>query len=250
MQHYAGIDVSLECSSVCVVDATGKIVREGKAGSDPESLIAWFGALGFGLARIGLEAGAINVVDELVEYAASVRIGKEPSIAGLVTFWLHAADDRGPLEDLIASVTERRAAFLVVESVPLRNTTRVATLGQRTPGVNKVTCIEPKEGMAYEDFIRHWHTVHRAVALETQSTYAYVRNEIVRAFTPDAPPWAAIVEEGFPAEAMNDPMVFFAGNGSEETYRRNFQRMMDSCVAFLALDRIETHPMSEYVFAR
>jgi hypothetical protein len=30
MDHYAGIDVSLECSSICVVDANGKIVREGK----------------------------------------------------------------------------------------------------------------------------------------------------------------------------------------------------------------------------
>ena len=28
MEHYAGIDVSLELSSVCVVDATGRIVRE------------------------------------------------------------------------------------------------------------------------------------------------------------------------------------------------------------------------------
>jgi predicted NBD/HSP70 family sugar kinase len=40
MEHYAGIDVSLEYSSVCVVDATGKIVREGKAASEPEALIA------------------------------------------------------------------------------------------------------------------------------------------------------------------------------------------------------------------
>jgi hypothetical protein len=31
MEHYAGIDVSLECSSVCVVDASGKIVREGRS---------------------------------------------------------------------------------------------------------------------------------------------------------------------------------------------------------------------------
>lgn len=30
MEHFAGIDVSLECSSDCVVDATGKIVSEGK----------------------------------------------------------------------------------------------------------------------------------------------------------------------------------------------------------------------------
>jgi transposase len=60
MDHYAGIDVSLEQSSVCVVDASGKIVREGKAASEPEALIAWFGALGFGLARIGLEAGPLS----------------------------------------------------------------------------------------------------------------------------------------------------------------------------------------------
>jgi transposase len=60
MDHYAGIDVSLECSSVCVVDGTGKIIREGKAASEPEALIAWFGSLGLGLTRIGLEAGPLS----------------------------------------------------------------------------------------------------------------------------------------------------------------------------------------------
>ena len=60
MEHYAGIDVSLEYSSVCVVDASGKIVREGKVASEPEPLIAWFGSLGFDLARIGLEAGPLS----------------------------------------------------------------------------------------------------------------------------------------------------------------------------------------------
>lgn len=60
MDYYAGIDVSLECSSVCVVDGTGKIIREGKAASEPEALIAWFGSLGPGLTRIGLEAGPLS----------------------------------------------------------------------------------------------------------------------------------------------------------------------------------------------
>jgi transposase len=60
MDHYAGIDVSLECSSVCIVDATGKIVRESKVASAPEALIAWFGSLGFCVARIGLEAGPLS----------------------------------------------------------------------------------------------------------------------------------------------------------------------------------------------
>ena len=38
MEYYAGIDVSLESSSLCVVDATGRIVREAKVASEPETL--------------------------------------------------------------------------------------------------------------------------------------------------------------------------------------------------------------------
>jgi transposase len=60
MDHYAGIDVSLECSSVCVVDASGKIVREDKVASEPEALIGWLRSLGYELSRIGLEAGPLS----------------------------------------------------------------------------------------------------------------------------------------------------------------------------------------------
>src|SRR5450432_4660296 len=60
MNYYAGIDVSLEYSSVCVLDGSGKIVREAKVLSEPEALIAWFASLGFGLERVGLEAGPLS----------------------------------------------------------------------------------------------------------------------------------------------------------------------------------------------
>ena len=60
MDYYAGIDVSLEQSSVCVVDAGGKLIREAKVASEPEALIEWFSSLGFGVVRIGLEAGPLS----------------------------------------------------------------------------------------------------------------------------------------------------------------------------------------------
>ena len=60
MEHYAGIDVSLERSSVCVVDATGKIVREAKVASEPEALVVFFCQLGVAVTRIGLEAGPLS----------------------------------------------------------------------------------------------------------------------------------------------------------------------------------------------
>ena len=40
MTHYAGLDVSLEETAICVVDGTGRIVREARAASEPEALMA------------------------------------------------------------------------------------------------------------------------------------------------------------------------------------------------------------------
>jgi transposase len=59
-EHFAGIDVSLKASSICVVDAAGRIVREAKVASEPEALIAWFRRLGLAVTRIGLEAGPLS----------------------------------------------------------------------------------------------------------------------------------------------------------------------------------------------
>jgi transposase len=60
MEHYAAIDVSLEWSSVCVVDAAGQIVREAKVRSEREALAAFFTESGLAFARIGLEAGPLS----------------------------------------------------------------------------------------------------------------------------------------------------------------------------------------------
>src|SRR5215472_18114192 len=60
VEHYAGIDVSLELSSVCVVDGRGKMVKEAKVASEPEALVYFFKELGVAVNRIGLEAGPLS----------------------------------------------------------------------------------------------------------------------------------------------------------------------------------------------
>ena len=60
MEYYAAIDVSLELSSVCVVDGTGKIIREAKVVSEPEALVAFFRDIGLTFTRVGLEAGPLS----------------------------------------------------------------------------------------------------------------------------------------------------------------------------------------------
>lgn len=60
MEFFAAIDVSLELSSVCVVDTTGRIVREAKVASEPEALVRLFQEGGLTYTRIGLEAGPLS----------------------------------------------------------------------------------------------------------------------------------------------------------------------------------------------
>ena len=60
MKQYAGIDVSLEYSSVCIVDADGGVVREAKVLSEPDALISWFAKHGVAIERVGLEAGPLS----------------------------------------------------------------------------------------------------------------------------------------------------------------------------------------------
>jgi len=60
VEHYAGLDVSLELTSVCIVDERGGIVSEAKVASEPEALIGFLRTRELPIARVGLEAGPLS----------------------------------------------------------------------------------------------------------------------------------------------------------------------------------------------
>ena len=60
MGYFAGLDVSLEETAICIVDDAGRIVREARVASEPEALVAFFEACGMAMERIGLEACSLS----------------------------------------------------------------------------------------------------------------------------------------------------------------------------------------------
>jgi transposase len=60
MDHFSGLDISVKDTSVCIVDDTGKIVREVKVASEPDALLPVLANPAYHFKRIGLEAGPLS----------------------------------------------------------------------------------------------------------------------------------------------------------------------------------------------
>ena len=60
MDHFAGLDVSVKDTSICIVDDTGRILREVKVASEPDALVAVLTNRSYHFKRIGLEAGPMS----------------------------------------------------------------------------------------------------------------------------------------------------------------------------------------------
>ena len=199
------------------------------------------------LIGLGARRLRISVVDEDVAPAASLRVEcTKPPIAGLISIWADTSVGRRPFEDAIQASVARMAGYLVTESEPIVNTKHVVADGQRTPGMCQVVLLSKPPRLSYEHWLEIWLGSHTQVAIDTQSTFGYRQNVIVRPLTYAAPPYDAIIEELFPAEAMTDPMVFYDAVGDEAKRKRNRKAMIESIVRFIDFDKMDCLPMSEY----
>lgn len=209
---------------------------------------ALVGDVGPALLARGARAVSVLAADAEAERVAKARLTHtaEP-IAGMLSVWVGDTAEHAAIEAALSPHVARLAGYLVDESIPLWNTTHVAPPGMRTPGTTMLALLERPERLAHDEWIAIWHGSHSPLAIEIQCTYRYVRNVVRRALTPEAPPWRGIVEEGFPTEAVTDLQRWYRAEGDPAKTRERIGQMVSSVQRFLDVDRVESHPLGEYV---
>lgn len=205
-----------------------------------------------------LEAGALglsmNIKDSDAEVASPSpgMTGREPFHAQ-ISLWLDNHDERKGYEAILARHTQRQIGYLVTESLYTdygenrHARRRTWPDGQRSPGVMTVTLLEKPDRFSYEDWISHWYGTQSPISEAMQPRTRYVRNAVVHALTPEAPPYLGIVEEAWPsARHIEDPYLFYAASDLDRL-AVNMGAMLKSVTGFLDLPRIQNVTLSEYL---
>ncbi|MBN7798893.1 hypothetical protein [Parahaliea mediterranea] len=199
----------------------------------------------------GTRAVRLTVADGAVAAAAGKRVARrEPLPQAVLSLWLDNGGERADQEALLAAACEDFHTLLVTEAEPIVNTTQPPAADGRVPGMCQVVFLEIPPRLGRDEWLSVWQGSHTRVAIDTQGTFGYRQNVVVRVLRGDdavpAVP-AAIVEENFPAAAMTSDHAFYGAADDTELAAR-VKAMMDSCARFIDFDRIDVIPMSEYVF--
>lgn len=187
------------------------------------------------------------LADADVEPARALRMQSGSSLPdAMISVWLDSCLQRGAFEALLADSGCAFAGYLVTESQPLVNEQHAEREGERLYGMCQVALLQQPPRLSYAEWLEIWQGSHTQVAIDTQSTFAYRQNVVVRALTPNAPPCQAIVEENFPPQAMTSSHVFYNA-GDDAQLKAHTDAMMASCTRFIDFDKIDVIPMSEYI---
>jgi hypothetical protein len=197
----------------------------------------------------GVHGLRLCVADSAVAAAAKRRIESHAPVPdAMLSLWVDFAGAASSWEPLIDEHVARKSAYLVAEAEPLVNQQRHPSKpGERVHGMCHVVFMSHPASMDTQEWLAVWKDSHTQIAIDTQSTFGYRQNLVVRRLTEDALPCHAIVEENFPPEAMTSDHAFYATGGDEALLKKNMTAMMESCARFIDFTKIDVIPMSEYL---
>ncbi|MFT4614365.1 MAG: hypothetical protein ACI9NT_001510 [Bacteroidia bacterium] len=200
-------------------------------------------------AASGIHGLRLCVADSAVADAVGRRMESHaPVPEGMLSLWVHDAGGAQQWEPLVAKHVDRFAAYLVAEAEPLiASQVHPSVSGERQFGMCHVVFMSHPAAMDQEAWFKVWKGSHTQVAIDTQSTFGYRQNVVVRAITEGAQHSHAIVEENFPPEAMTSDHAFYNTGGDEAVLKKHMTAMMESCGRFIDFEHIDVIPMSEYL---
>ncbi|PLW70308.1 hypothetical protein [Pseudohalioglobus lutimaris] len=198
----------------------------------------------------GVRGLRLAVADSAVAAGQGRRMAAtRPLPDAMVSVWLDAAaQQRAALEALLDTLATRHSCYLVTESEPIVNTQHPPAVGERGYGMCHVVFLQRPQRLSEQEWLANWQGLHTSVAIDTQSTFGYRQNVIVRGLSYAAAPLDAMIEEHFPPQAMASDYAFYnVKEGDDEGLRAHANAMIESCSRFIDFDRIDVIPMSEYL---
>lgn len=181
MKYFAGLDVSLEETAICIVDEGGQIVKEARASSEPQALNAALREIDLPLERIGLEACSL-------------------------TAWLH---DGLRVEGLPAICIETRQANAAMKTMPNktdRNDARALAQIMRT-GWYRPVHVKSRQCRLWRSLLVARRTVLNEMRTIENVVRAILREAGLKLGTPSRTAFADRVRELAGADAMVMPLV-------------------------------------------
>lgn len=197
----------------------------------------------------GVHGVQFNICDEVFANRKDLPplYRTQPQLQGIINLWVDTAFFRPPLEKMIGEYVAGFHGYAVVESRPIVHEPFALKSGQRSPCFSQVVLLEKPKQMARAEWYKIWLESHTRVAIDTQSTFGYAQNVVLRSLTEGAPEYHGIIEELFPEAAFNDQNVFYDAVGDDAKLAANFKSMMDSCARFIDNSQIDIIYTSQYV---
>lgn len=177
MKYYAGLDVSLEETAICVIDETGEIVKEMRAASEPEAVVATLRTFERPLERIGLEACPL-------------------------TAWLHDGLRKGGLSAICIETRRANAAMKTMPNKTDRNDARALAQIMRTGWFREVH-VKSRPSRLWRSLLVARRTVLGEMGSIENVVRAILREGGVKLGKPSRTAFAAKVRE----MAASDPAI-------------------------------------------
>jgi transposase len=177
MKYFAGLDVSLEETAICVVDETGRIIKETRAASEPPALIVALTGLDLPLERIGLEACSLSA-------------------------WLHDELRASGLPTICIETRQANAAMKTMPNKTDRNDARALAQIMRTGWFRQVH-VKSRQSRFWRSLLVARRTVLNEMRAVENVVRAILREGGIKLGTPARAAFAARVRE----IAGDDPLI-------------------------------------------